>query len=192
MRLDHCYQRSHAGGLCDATGETSRIWGRIKLLQRADLTLASFPGSSGGASFPGSLGGGERPSIHCVHMHLIKVSNHVEFCGCVPLLTFKNLVAACNDAHSLLHRDCISLLPPDKPGNKANHFPASLHLSATCAAHSTRLIFSTQAFDHLQYARLETFWSFHKSGTNTLSCLRRRVWVKCILVVEPLPPPLST
>ena len=34
--------------------------------------------------WPGDEARGE-PGIHCLCIHLIKVSNHVEFCVCVPL-----------------------------------------------------------------------------------------------------------
>ena len=37
------------------------------------------------ASFQGLSGEEREPGIHCLHMRLIKVSNHVELCGCVPL-----------------------------------------------------------------------------------------------------------
>ena len=35
---------------------------------------------------PRLVGGEERePGIYCLRMRFIKVSNHVELCGCVPL-----------------------------------------------------------------------------------------------------------
>ena len=43
----------------------------------------------------GGGGMGRELGIHCLHMHLTKVSNHVELCGC----DIQNSVDVCNDTH---------------------------------------------------------------------------------------------